>query len=292
MKKILYGLALVLPLYACGDGDSTEPKQQTATEASAGISLSQQWETEGLRVPESVLYYQGTDGDFLLVSEIEGDGSLADGKGGIAKMSLTGEILAQDWVRGLNAPKGMGAHDGKLYVADLQEVAVIDIATRAIETRIPVADSVFLNDIAIDDAGVVYVSDTRTHKVHRIENGVAEVYLDDLEKANGLTSIDSDLYVAAGNALWKVDADKKLTKIFEGFEENADGVEMVAPGEFIVSCWAGIVYQVDTDGELSTLLDTREAGKNTADIGWNAADNIMYVPTFLKRSVVAYELSQ
>lgn len=289
MKKILYGIALALPLYACGD--VSEPAQETPPEAPAGVTLSQQWETGGLRVPESVLYQEGTSGGFLFISEIEGDGSLADGKGGIAKMSLGGQILEQDWVRGLNAPKGMGVHNGKLYVADLHDVAVIDIQNQKIEARIPVADSAFLNDIAIDDAGVVYVSDTRTNKVHRIINGVAEVYLEDIEKANGLTSVGSDLYIAAGKALWKVDADKKLTKIFEGFEENTDGVEMINPGEFIVSCWPGIVYHLNADGELTTLLDTREQGKNTADIGWNGADKILYIPTFLKNSVVAYKLS-
>ncbi len=297
MKKILYGLALVLPLYACGNGDTTEPQQPLATtETATAINLSQQWETGDLRVPESVLYYQGTDqgtdGDVLFVSEIEGDGSAADGKGGIAKLSLNGDILDQDWVRGLHAPKGMGTYQGKLYVADLHDVAVIDIETQTVEARIPVPDSVFLNDIAVDDAGVVYVSDTRTNKIHRIANGAAEVYLEDLEKVNGLTSVGTDLYVAAGTSLWKVSADKTLTKIFDGFEENADGVEMIAPGEFIVSCWAGIIYHLSADGELTTLLDTRETGKNTADIGWNDAQRILYVPTFLKHSVVAYELSQ
>ena len=38
------------------------------------------------------------------------------------------------------------------------------------------------------------------------------------------------------------------------------------------------------------LLDTREQKRNTADIGYDPAARIVYVPTFLKKSVVAYRL--
>ncbi len=287
MNKLLLATALSLSVYGCSDASD---QQNTAAGASSVPTLTQQWETPELRVPESVLYHESEGERFLLVSEIEGDGTKADGQGGIAKLSLSGEIINQDWVRGLHAPKGMGVHGGKLYVADLHDVAVIDMASQTVELRIPVADAVFLNDIAVDDTGVVYVSDTRTNKVHRIIDNTAEVYLEDIEGANGLTTIGSDLYIGANDTLWKVDANKKVTEVTDDFEENADGVEMIKPNEFLVSCWKGIIYHVDAEGEVTTVLDTREAGSNTADIGWNPVDKILYVPTFLKHSVVAYQL--
>lgn len=44
------------------------------------------------------------------------------------------------------------------------------------------------------------------------------------------------------------------------------------------------------DGTLTTLLDTRDQKRNTADIGYDPAGRIVYVPTFFKKSVVACKL--
>lgn len=310
MKKILYIIALIIPLVACDSDPQGESPDSTAEQdqgmaqdvlpndtqsvaqdtPQTEVSLSHIWELEGLRTPESVLYHEGDNGGFLFVAEIEGQGDEADGEGGIAKLSLEGEFIDQDWARGLDAPKGMGVHEGKLYVADITKVAVIDIASQQIESRIDIADSKFLNDITIDDNGAVFVSDTHTGKIHRIVDGAPEIYLEDIEAANGLTAINDDLYIAAGSALWKADADRQLTKVAEGLEENADGVEMINSGEFIVSCWAGLVYHVTEDGSVTNLVDSREEKINTADIGWNDEERILYVPTFFKNSVVAYQL--
>ncbi len=252
-------------------------------------TLTLKWEGQGLRTPESVLPYSDANSSFLWVSEIEGDGNEADGKGGIAKLGLDGKILEPNWLRGLNAPKGMGVFQGKLYVADMTEVVEIDIAKKAILQKIPVADAVFLNDITIDPTGIIYVSDTRTNKVHRIQNNKVELYLSDINAANGLTFADDHLYVAGGDTLWQVDSAQKITKIAQGFAENADGLEKIGADEFIVSCWAGITYYVK-NGELTTLLDTRTDKKNTADIGWNASTKTLYIPTFNSHSVTAYTL--
>lgn len=273
MKKLLC-LLFMLPLLAHGE-----------------VTLDQIWDVGSLRTPESVLYYNDGDEAYLLVSEIEGEGADADEDGGIAKLSLEGEILNQDWIRGLNAPKGMGAHQGKLYVADIDEVVVIDIASREVESRIPIEGSMFLNDIAVDNEGVVYVSDTHTHKVHRIKNGHSDEFLSDVTRANGLTVVNSKLYVAAGAFLWKADTESgELTKVTEGFAEQADGVEMIGDDEFIVSCWAGLVYHVDAEGKITTLIDSREPRVNTADLGWNPKQEIIYIPTFFNNTVVAYQV--
>ena len=85
--------------------------------------LDQLWLAEGLRTPESVLFYKTETETVLFVSEIEGEGAAVDGKGGIAKLGTDGKIVNQDWVRGLNAPKGLAYHEDLLYVADITEVA-------------------------------------------------------------------------------------------------------------------------------------------------------------------------
>ncbi|MNC92886.1 hypothetical protein D3C83_93970 [compost metagenome] len=73
-------------------------------------------------------------------------------------------------------------------------------------------------------------------------------------------------------------------------EGGVDGVENVEGNDFIVSCWAGVIHYIKGDGTRETLLDSREQKINTADIGYDAKKRIVYVPTFFKNSVVAYEL--
>ncbi|HEY6977137.1 MAG TPA: ATP/GTP-binding protein, partial [Chitinophagaceae bacterium] len=173
---------------------------------------------------------------------------------------------------------------------DLTEVAVIDIPSGKITKKIPVEGAQFLNDITVDAKGNVYVSDSRTGKVHKIENGTAITYLENLKNPNGLLALGDDLFVLASGTLYKAGADKKLKTIAEGMDASTDGVEQVKSGEYIVSCWSGVVYYVKDDGSKQQLLDTRTDKINSADIGYDANNKIVYVPTFFRKSVVAYQL--
>jgi hypothetical protein len=253
-------------------------------------SLEKLWITEGLQVPESVLFYHEEKSAYLLVSQINGDPSAVDGNGSIAKMTTTGELVVPDWITGLNAPKGMAAFAGKLYVADINEVVVINIKKAKIEQKIPVAGAQFLNDVAVDFQGVVYVSDTNTQKVHRIINGVVEDYLYKIEKANGLKGISTNLMVGAGTRLFMIDKDKNRLPFASGFAQPIDGIESAGRGNFIVSCWAGLIYYVNASGKLDVLLDSQQDKINTADIGYDQASRTLYVPNFFKNTVTAYRL--
>lgn len=261
-----------------------------ALPALATPQLELLWQTKDLRIPESVLYSAVATEPTLFVSEIEGKGNEADGQGGIALFNSDGTIRQHNWLRGLNAPKGLAHFQGKLYVADLTELVVIDIKTAKILEKISAPDSVFLNDVAIDPQGMVYVSDTRKNRLYRLQQNKLSPWLENVEAANGLTFVGNQLYIAAGDKLFKADDQGKLTIIAQGFAERADGVEPVGNGDFIVSCWAGLVYYVHADGKLDLLLDNRPHTLNTADIGWDSAKQILYVPTFLGNSVQAYQL--
>ncbi len=247
------------------------------------------WSTEEtLKTPESVLYY--SQGKFLFVSNIDGKPDEKDGKGSIGKVSLTGQVLNVDWVTGLNAPKGMGLYGKKLYVADLTEVVVIDIDKAEIIKRIPVDSSIFLNDITIDKNGVVYVSDTRNFKIHRIEHDSVSTFLTDLKGPNGLLAIEDKLYFLDRGTLYKTDASKNLVVISDGMDKSTDGIEMIKKGTFLVSAWAGVLYYVTPDGDKKILFDKRPFKVNCADIGYDAKKKIIYVPTFYGNKVVAYKL--
>lgn len=261
----------------------------TATfSANAQHSLEKIWETkETIPVPESVLYQENSK--ILYVSLIDGAGNAKDGVGGVALLNLDGSVKNLNWITGLNAPKGLGLFKDRLYVADLDEVVVVDIKKGQVIKKIAVPESVFLNDIAVDSKGVVYVSDTRKNLIYKIENDKPTVYLDNAKSANGLKVIGNDLYVLAGAELWKISADKKITKIAVGFEKGGDGLEPVGNGDFLVTCWPGIIYYVKADGSFEKMLDV-QGQMNTADLAYDAKSKILYVPTFNNKSVVAYKL--
>jgi hypothetical protein len=259
--------------------------------AEAQAKLEKLWLTEGLRVPESVFVYRDDRSSYLFVSQIDGDPSIVDGQGAIAKMSLKGEIIDAEWVKGLDAPKGMGVFGGKLYVADITRVVVINIKKAEIEKKINIPGAVFLNDISIDQQGVVYVSDTRTGKVHRINGNKADDYLTSLENANGLRTLGSTLIVGAGTHLYLVDKGKNRLQIATGFAQAIDGVDSINRGDFIVSCWQGLIYYVHLDGKLDLLLDSQAAKINTADISYDQETQTLYVPNFSKNSVTAYKVN-
>ncbi|WP_132052831.1 NHL repeat-containing protein [Pseudocnuella soli] len=258
------------------------------TAAGAQRSLEKLWESDTtLAVPESVL--PDPQKNILYVSLIDGEPWGADGKGAIAQLDKSGKILNAAWVTGLHAPKGMGLHGGKLYVADMGEVVVIDVQKGAIEKRIPITDATGLNDITIGNGGTVYVSDSRNGKVHRISNGNATLYMDGLKGVNGVLAVGNELYVCTSNDVLKT-TDGKQTTVVGTMPMGGDGIEPIGNGDLITSTWSGVVYYITKDGQVSTLLDTREQKKNTADIGYDAQKRIVYVPTFFAKSVVAYQL--
>jgi hypothetical protein len=249
-------------------------------------SLVKLWESDStLAIPESVLYTPGV----LYAALIDGEPWGADGKGEIAKLDKNGKILNASWATGLNAPKGMGIWEKKLYVADISDVAVINLADGKIESKIPVAGAEGLNDITVDNKGTVYVSDSKLGKVFEIKNGKASLYLSDLKGVNGLKATDNDLYILTGAGVQKSGPDKKPV-LLAAMEIGGDGIEPVGNGDFLVSCWPGLIFYFTKAGKLEQMLDTRGEKKMTADIGYDPEKKIVYVPTFFKKSVVAYQL--
>jgi len=247
------------------------------------------WATDTiLKVPESVLVDDKEN--CLWVSNIDGAANGKDGKGSISKLSKTGTPINLDLITGLNAPKGMAKYKQELYVADLTELVVIDIKKGVIKNKIKVEGSVFLNDVTVNKNGTVFVSDSRTGKVHRYENNMVTIEVENLQGPNGLLSIDDQLLILDRGSLLSVTPGGTISKIMDGMDPSTDGIEKVAPNQYIVSCWNGIVYFVEAGAQKITLFDTRSEKINSADIGYDAKNKIIYVPTFLKNSVVAYQL--
>ncbi len=108
--------------------------------------------------------------------------------------------------------------------------------------------------------------------------------------ANGLLSVNNDLYVLTATSVLKVDANKVVTKIADGFESGLDGIVMISENEFIISNYQGILYYVNASGTRQLLLDTRPKRIMSNDISYNNKTKILYVPSFGTNRIIAYKV--
>ncbi|HEV7333225.1 MAG TPA: DUF4440 domain-containing protein [Flavisolibacter sp.] len=246
------------------------------------LELVRLWESDSttLQGPESVLYDSASNS--LYVSSMNA--------GTIVRMDTSGKVIQKAWVTGLTSNKGSALYNGALYTAETAAVAVVDVKTASVVKRIPVEGAVMLNDVAVDSKGILYVTDTRAGKVYRIEGDQPAVYLENLPGANGLLTVNADLYVATSTNFLKVNANKSVTTIADGFESGLDGIVILAENEFIISNYKGILYHVKGDGTKQLLLDTRANGIMSNDISYNSKTKTLYVPSFSTNRVIAYKI--
>lgn len=266
MKKIALSV-LVIMLYSI---------------VSAQHSLEKIWETDSvtLRNPESVLY--DSISNSLYVSSMNA--------GTIVRIGTDGKVIRNDWVTGLTSNKGSALFGGLLYIAETAAVAVVDVSKASVIKRIQVEGAIMLNDVAVDSKGIIYVTDTRAGKVYRVEGDKVVLYLENMPGANGLLTVNTDLYVITSTSVAKVDARKVVTKIAEDFESGLDGIVMVAENDFIISNYKGILYYVKADGTKQLLLDTRANQIMANDISYDSKTKTLYVPSFGTNRVIAYQV--
>lgn len=265
-----------------------------------GENLQLQWQTDGFKNPESVVYDKQREQ--LYVSNVNGKPTEKDGNGSIAIVSLDGDIETLDWVGGLDAPKGLAIHGDKLYVADIDTLVVIDIASGSISKRYTLSDAKFLNDVTAAANGDIYVSDMMLNRIHRLRDGKFSIWLEDpaLENPNGLLAQDSRLVVGA----WGVMTDgfatetpghlkavsysnKSISSIGSGKPVgNLDGVETDADGDFYVTDWmAGALLHIDTAGTAEKLLDLNQG---SADHEYILERDLLLIPMMNDNKLLAY----
>ncbi|TAH18047.1 MAG: ATP/GTP-binding protein [Cytophagales bacterium] len=297
-------LATMLSLASCA------PSGEQATEAttdSTAVTLDtiapkplaelvKLWETDTtLTTCESVIYNQAAN--ILYVANIQGDPTAKDGKGSISKLTTDGKIETLEWIKGLNAPKGMGIIGNKLFVTDITDIVEIDIEKGKIVKKHPVKGSEFLNDITIDvTTETVYFTDMKKNKIQMLASQTGKITdliaADSLGSPNGLFFVDANTLMLATNGdskFKKIDlTTKQISVITEGIDAG-DGVEKVSENAYLVSSWTGEVFYIN-NGEKFKLLDTQADKINAADIGYIPAQKIVLVPTFFKNKVVAYQL--
>lgn len=287
-------IALLVFCAACNQAkqESADTAGAEEKKEEAPVTLTLKWETDAvLTTCESVLYDEKND--VLYVANINGQPDAKDGNGFISKVSLEGQVTAASWATGMDAPKGMGLLDGKLYVSDIDRVHEIDTGTGKITNSYTVADAKFLNDITVGN-GKVYVSDSGGGAIHVIEDGKVTAFLANLQGPNGLLAKNGDLIVALWDAktLNTIDVSSKDIMLRTEGIENPDGIVAIDNNEYLVSSWNGMVHHINADWEKTLVLDTRKDSLSAADIEYVKSKNLLLVPTFFKDKVMAYEVKQ
>ncbi|MFT6387787.1 MAG: sugar lactone lactonase YvrE [Cellvibrionaceae bacterium] len=255
---------------------------------------------ESLSRPESVVYDKARD--VLYVSNINGSPTEKDGNGYIAMVSVDGDIIEQEWVSSLDAPKGMAVSGDYLYVADIDRLVEISLATGQVINSYPGEGAQFLNDVAADKRGNIYVSDSRQKTIYRLHNGGFDVWVDDdrISEPNGIFARYGKLVVAAGDNSTERPGrsrflqtinfkNKKIKPLGETTSLGSlDGVEKSGMGGYFLSDFRSGDISYYTKSQGATVLVNPEPG--TADIDYVIDQNILYVPILNTGKLIAYKV--
>lgn len=263
--------------------------------AQARVFLKKVWESEPIfKVPESVTY--DPTREILYVSNIFGSPLEKDGNGFISKVSLTGEVVDLEWVTELNAPKGSALLEDKLFVTDIDQLIVIDIRTGGKLHTFSDKQAVFLNDVAIDKAGSVYVTDYSgvNSAIYRLKDNEFKIWMRgaEINRPNGIYIADDQLYFgnSGDGKIKSVNLNNNTIRTIADVGSGIDGLKIYNEGYFIVTDWAGKTSLISQSGKISELINTTADKINAADIEYIPGKNLLIIPTFFDNRLFAYQI--
>ncbi|AZO40421.1 ATP/GTP-binding protein [Mesorhizobium sp. M7D.F.Ca.US.005.01.1.1] len=269
--------------------------------AAPAAEAAELWRATGLEQPESALFDAANDR--IIVSNISGNPGDADGNGYLSVLSLDGKTVTRHWTDGMDAPKGMAISGGKLYVADITKVRVVDLASGKLVASIAVPNAVFLNDMTSDQSGKVYVTDMLADAIYRIDGDRPELFVRDamLASPNGVFAdgnrlivaswgkgIKPDFSTAEPGGLLSVDIASKVVSPLPGAQKFADldGVIAIGDSIYATAYMTGTLYRYHTGGAPEAVAHFKPG---SADIGTDGK-SILYVPLMSEGEVAAMKL--
>ena len=262
-------------------------------DASSGITIAD----VGFSTPESVLH--DPVADIYLVSNVSGAPLDKDGDGFISRVNPEGSVEDLKWIDGstgafeLNAPKGMAIGGDSLYVVDIDCVRIFHRESGSHADDICFPDASFLNDVAIDDNGVLYVTDsgldaafqsTGTDAVYRFySDGRRAPFIEgsELGAPNGIAFGPRGGFVVtfgSGEMFQLTPQGGRNIILPASPDRQLDGIVFTPDSGILFSSWGSqTVYQVTASNEMITVVEGVDA---PADIGFDAQRNRVLIPLF------------
>lgn len=239
---------------------SVEPQPVPAAklQISSDMSLTEAWRTEGFSKPASVL--ARADGSYL-VSNIAGDPRETDGTGWIALVSPDGEMLDGEFVTGLDAPGGMEIDRGVLYVADIDQVHLINPADGTRHRSIKVDGAEGLTGVTAWDAGL-FLADGPSGRIYQLSGDEIDLVFED-DQLIGIKQIvpsDDGLLAAVPDrgVILNISAGGTISELVNGIP----GANAIAPLDngYLVSAAPGQLWFLSDTGEAREILNTQAEG--------------------------------
>ncbi len=250
------------------------------------------FEVSGLLVPESFIVDEDTG--IYYISNINGGPTEKNGKGFITRLNPDGSISELKFIKSgngssLNAPKGLVIAGDVLYVSDIDHIKGFDKKTGKAVADFDLTSFLpkFLNDIAVDRRGKLYVTDMGTNRIFMVDpsKGGKTVIFAESEKLgspNGITfEKKTGKFLLAtwdSGELFRLSSSGKLRKIIKQNFTALDGVDYDEKGNIYFSSFKnGIIYKLTSSGKLSELV----TGLVTpADISLDRKKRLILVPSF------------
>ncbi len=213
----------------------------------------------------------------------------------ISKLTADGDVVEPRWVDGVANPTGMALVKDRLYVVERMSVVEIDAVSGEVLERHTVPQPGFINDIAVDPSGDLYVSDSRRNIIYRYRNGAWEEWASggEISQPNGLCVRGGRLYVGnnGDRTVKAVDlGTKEIATVVRLGPGTIDGLASDRDGRLLVSQWEGRLYRVGASGEIEKLIDTSVPRYNIADFGYRADDDAVIIPTFSDNRIMIYRM--
>ncbi len=266
---------------------------------SQNYHLEMAWETDSVfSTPESAVFDAKRDQIYISnFNTFPKDMASADDF--VSILDLDGNILKLKWITGLKAPTGITIHNDQLFIVERDGISVYKIESGEFVEKITVTAPGFLNDIAIDENGIIYFTDTSPRKpeasaVYASREGTIDTIASDpINRSNGLLYDRGCLFV--GNSgdqyLKKIDLEtNEVANVAELDTGIIDGIKHYKNDIYIVTLWEGKIYLVASTGNVTELLDLRNSNIRTADIEYIPELNLLIIPTFNHNRVIAYRL--
>jgi len=212
------------------------------------------------------------------------------GTGFLTRLDGDGSVIAWRAVDGLNAPLGMAMRDDELLVIDSNRIRHFswpDLepgTVRALDTQIA-------NDIAVDDEGTIYVTDTARGEVFVLAPGAEPERLLGAGRfpgANGIAATGDVVYVG-GERLWSVDlATGTVVALGPPSLADIDGIELEGTDTLQVTPVGGPLVRL-RDGAILEVIGGE--GVSSANHGYAPALGLALIPTGFDNTVIALRLA-
>jgi sugar lactone lactonase YvrE len=256
-----------------------------------------------LNSPVAAVWHETSQNWF--VSNMGGPPLSGEARGWISRIPRRDVKVEPVFVEGLKVPRGIATLGDRLYVAEVDGVAVISVSSRVIERRQPIPKARRLSGVAVDGEGNIYISDLLTDTIHLLPNaGAPQVFLKsrDLAGPNGLWVDGTDLLVASWGPvtdgatlqtrgpgrLQRIDLKNRRLKAFDTPAPTGRlaGVVRSPEGLVVTDAGTGRVLLWSADGKVTTVRERlNECGmpgvnakRGILAVPLTGANNVVYVP--------------